>query len=80
MRPAGKSICEREQSHGPLFRFGPGAVKVPPPLLHAGTRLPIEVIRATSEILSRFDVMPDEVTWIRRSANAMASVGAVLRR
>jgi hypothetical protein len=31
---------------------------VPPPRLHSGSRLPVEVIRATGDILVRLGLMP----------------------
>ena len=40
-----------------FFAHGPRAAEVPPPQLHAGTRLPVEVIRAMGEILSRHGFM-----------------------
>jgi len=41
-----------------FFAYGPRAGAVPAPRLHAGIRLPIEMIRATGEILSRYGFMP----------------------
>jgi dihydrodipicolinate synthase/N-acetylneuraminate lyase len=41
-----------------FFAHGPPAAEVQPPQVHAGTRLPAEVIRATGEILSRHGFMP----------------------
>ncbi len=40
--------------------YGPQAGSVPPPRLHAGSHLPVEMIRATGEILSRYGLMPDK--------------------
>ncbi len=41
-----------------FFAHGPGAAEVPPPRIHAGSRLPVEAIRATGEILSRHGFLP----------------------
>jgi len=38
--------------------YGPRAASVPPPRLHSGSRLPVEVIRATGDILVRQGLMP----------------------
>jgi len=41
-----------------FLAHGPGAAEVPPPRIHAGSRLPVEAIRATGEILSRHGFLP----------------------
>jgi len=41
-----------------FFAYGPGAAKAPGPRLHAGIRLPAEMIRGTGEILQRNGFMP----------------------
>ena len=41
-----------------FFAHGSRAAEVQPPQVHAGTLLPVEVIRATGEILLRHGFMP----------------------
>ena len=43
-----------------FFAHGPRAAEISPPRLHAGSRLPLEVIRATGEALSRHGLMPNK--------------------
>ena len=42
------------------FAYGPGALKAPPPRLHAGSFLPADFLRATAEILRRQELMPGQ--------------------
>jgi dihydrodipicolinate synthase/N-acetylneuraminate lyase len=41
-----------------FYAYGPGAVNVPPPRLHAGCRLPVAVIREAEAVLTRYGLMP----------------------
>ena len=41
-----------------FFAYGPRAAETPPPRLHGGKRMPVEVIRRTGEILSRHGLLP----------------------
>ncbi len=41
-----------------FLAFGPRALQAPPPWLRGGSQLPLEVLRATGEILSRHGLMP----------------------
>ena len=43
-----------------FFAFGPEAEKKPPPRLHVGSSLPVELIGATGKILKREGLMPDK--------------------
>lgn len=43
-----------------FFAHGPRAAELSPPRLHAGGRLPLEVIRSTGEALSRHGLMPNK--------------------
>jgi dihydrodipicolinate synthase/N-acetylneuraminate lyase len=43
-----------------FFAHGPRAADISPPRLHAGSHLPVEVIRATGEALSRHGLMPNK--------------------
>jgi dihydrodipicolinate synthase/N-acetylneuraminate lyase len=56
--PAGNPFTNANKAMDHFFAHGPEAVGVPPPRLHAGSRLPIELIRSTGDILSRQKLMP----------------------
>ena len=56
--PHGNPFANANKAMDHFFAYGPNAAKVQPPRLHAGVRLPIEVILTTGDSLSRFDLMP----------------------
>jgi len=58
--PDGNPYANANKAMDHFFAYGPQAASVPPPRLHAGSHLPVEMIRATGEILSRYDLMPDQ--------------------
>jgi dihydrodipicolinate synthase/N-acetylneuraminate lyase len=55
---AGNAFANANKAMDHYFAHGPGAASVPPPRLHAGSCLPIEVIRATGESLTRHGFLP----------------------
>ena len=55
---AGNAFANANKAIDHFFAHGPGAAKVDPPRLHAGSRLPVEVIRATGESLARHGFLP----------------------
>jgi dihydrodipicolinate synthase/N-acetylneuraminate lyase len=55
---AGNAFANANKAMDHFFAHGPKADRVPPPRLHAGVCLPIEVIRATGEALARHDRLP----------------------
>jgi len=58
--PDGNPYANANKAMDHFFAYGPQAASVPPPRLHAGSHLPVEMIRATGEILSRHGLMPDQ--------------------
>ncbi|PYI85541.1 MAG: dihydrodipicolinate synthase family protein, partial [Verrucomicrobia bacterium] len=56
--PHGNAFANANKAMDHFFAFGPKACDVAPPRLHAGSRLPLEVTRATGEALSRHGLMP----------------------
>ena len=54
----GNPFANANKAMDHFFAHGPRAASVPPPRLHAGSRLPAEIIRATGEVLSRLGLMP----------------------
>jgi dihydrodipicolinate synthase/N-acetylneuraminate lyase len=54
----GNPFANANKAMDHFFGFGPRADRVPPPRLHAGSRLPEAVIRATGEALDRHGLMP----------------------
>jgi dihydrodipicolinate synthase/N-acetylneuraminate lyase len=56
--PDGNPFANANKAMDHFFAHGPRAASVPSPRLHAGSRLPAEVIRATGEGLSRHGLMP----------------------
>ena len=57
--PQGNPFANANKAMDHFFAYGPGAAKAAPPKLHAGVHLPVEVIRATGEILRHHQLMPD---------------------
>ena len=55
---AGNAFANANKAMDHYFAHGPGAANVAPPRLHAGSCLPVEVIRATGESLTRHGFMP----------------------
>ena len=56
--PDGNAFANANKAMDHFFAHGPRAVEVPPPILHAGSRLPTEVIRAAGVLLTRYELMP----------------------
>jgi len=58
--PEGNPFANGNKAIDHFFAHGPRAAEVAPPRLHAGTCLPLEIIRATGEALSRHGLMPNK--------------------
>ena len=56
--PAGNAFANAGKAADHFRAYGPKAAGVTPPRLHAGSSLPVEVIRATGDALSRYEMMP----------------------
>lgn len=56
--PDGNAFANANKAMDHFFAHGPSAASVTPPRLHAGSRLPIEVIRQTGAALERHGFMP----------------------
>ena len=56
--PVGNPFANGNKAIDHFFAHGPRADAVVPPRLHAGSRLSVEVIRATGEALARHGLMP----------------------
>ncbi|NBV20484.1 MAG: dihydrodipicolinate synthase family protein [Proteobacteria bacterium] len=56
--PDGNAFANANKAMDHFFAHGPGATDVLPPRLHAGSRLPVEVIRQTAAALERHGFMP----------------------
>ncbi len=54
----GNAFTNANKAMDHFFAYGRRATKVPGPRLHAGIRLPVEMIQATGEILERQGFMP----------------------
>lgn len=56
--PHGNAFANANKAMDHFFAYGPDAAKVPPPRLHAGPSLPVEMIVQTGQILLRYGLMP----------------------
>lgn len=56
--PDGNAFANANKAMDHFFAHGPNAASVTPPRLHAGSHLPIEVIRQTGAALERHGFMP----------------------
>ena len=56
--PYGNAFANANKAMDHFFAHGPRAAQVPPPRLHAGVRLPKEIIASVREVLSRHNFMP----------------------
>lgn len=56
--PDGNPFANANKAMDHFFAHGPRAVSVTPPRLHAGSRLPVEVIRQTGAALERHGFLP----------------------
>ncbi len=56
--PHGNAFANANKALDHYFAHGPRAATVTPPRLHAGISLPVEVIRATGDLLNRHGCMP----------------------
>jgi dihydrodipicolinate synthase/N-acetylneuraminate lyase len=54
----GNAFANGNKAIDHFFAHGPEAATLPPPRLHAGSSLPVDLIRATEEILFREKLMP----------------------
>lgn len=57
--PQGNAFANANKAADHFMAFGPHAAKLLPPRLHAGVRLPSDVIRSVGEILTRHSLMPE---------------------
>lgn len=57
--PDGNAFANANKAMDHFFAHGPNAVSVTPPRLHAGSRLPAEVIQRAGVALERHGFMPD---------------------
>jgi len=58
--PEGNPFANGNKAIDHFFAHGPRAAEAAPPRLHAGSCLPLEIIRATGEALSRHGLMPNK--------------------
>jgi hypothetical protein len=58
--PHGNAFANANKAMDHFFAYGPKAVSVPPPRLHAGASLPVEMIVETGKILDRYNLMPSK--------------------
>ena len=65
--PSGNAFANANKAMDHCFAYGPAAEEFDSPLLHAGLRLPPEVILATKEILLRSDLLPARISERRVS-------------
>lgn len=56
--PHGNRFTNANKAIDHFMAHGPRAANVPPPRLHGGSALPVEVIRRVGEELERHDLMP----------------------
>jgi dihydrodipicolinate synthase/N-acetylneuraminate lyase len=56
--PDGNAFANANKAMDHFFAHGPGAATLPPPRLHAGSRLPAAVIQKTGEALQRHGFLP----------------------
>jgi len=56
--PDGNAFANANKAIDHFLAHGPGAAQLPPPRLHAGSRLPPQVIKATGEVLADCGLMP----------------------
>jgi dihydrodipicolinate synthase/N-acetylneuraminate lyase len=56
--PEGNIYANANKAMDHFFAFGPGAADLPGPRVHAGSRLPREMLQKTGEILQRHGLMP----------------------
>lgn len=58
--PAGNPFANANKAADHYMAFGPDALDVEPPMLHAGERLPREIIEKAGKILKDADMMPEK--------------------
>ena len=56
--PQGNAFANANKAMDHFFAHGPDAAKLPPPRLHAGSRLPEAFLRATGELLAANGFLP----------------------
>lgn len=58
--PCGNAFTNANKAIDHFFAFGPAAVAMEGPTLHAKVSIPADIIAATGEILSRYSLMPEQ--------------------
>lgn len=58
--PAGNPFANANKAIDHFFAYGHGAVKVPPPRLYTGDRLPVELLVAVEQLLKEQSLLPTE--------------------
>jgi len=61
--PHGNAFANANKAMDHFFAHGKQAAQVEPPRLHAGGRLPVDVIRRTGEALERYGFLPERGYW-----------------
>lgn len=56
--PTGNVFANGGKALDHFFAHGPRALQVPSPRLHSGQTLPLELLRGTGELLTRYELMP----------------------
>jgi dihydrodipicolinate synthase/N-acetylneuraminate lyase len=56
--PHGNPYANANKAMDHFFAHGQRAAEVPPPRLHGGNQLPVEIIRRAGEMLARYGLMP----------------------
>jgi dihydrodipicolinate synthase/N-acetylneuraminate lyase len=56
--PEGNPFANANKAIDHFFAYGPNALDASAPRLHSGGQLPVEMLRATAEILRRYGLMP----------------------
>ena len=56
--PEGNAFANANKSMDHFFAFGPNALNARPPRLHAGSRIPVEVLRVARDALFRHGFLP----------------------
>ncbi len=58
--PTGNLFSNAYKAIDHVFAYGPDALNVPPPRIHAGTTIPLEIIKIAADMLTRYDLMPSK--------------------
>ncbi len=57
--PYGNPFTNANKAMAHFMAYGRRAFAIEPPMLHAGVRLPVEIIRRTGELLDKADLIPE---------------------